>query len=373
MRFHRDQYLSLLSFEPPERQMFVELFGPLVGLDDEWRSQGATESELSLTGFGWDHVSAVGCGAELGCFPASEPVVIEETREYRISRDGLGRMIKLVKDKATIGLPLNYPVKTMDDWLRIRHLYEFRPERIDRDAVERSRRERDSGAVVVATIPGAWETPRELMGDEAACVCYYEQPELMADILGTLARTVTRTLEILSISLTIDIISAHEDLAGKSGPLVGPTQVAGSFKPYYTAVVELMKSRGTQVFQMDSDGDINALIPSLLDCGLTCLYPMEPAAGMDAVAVRKMFGTRFAMLGGIDKHVLRRSRSEIRRELEYKMQPLMQRGGMVFGLDHRIPNGTPLANYRYYVDAGREILGLPPVREEEPGWGRMAL
>ncbi len=42
------------------------------------------------------------------------------------------------------------------------------------------------------------------------------------------------------------------------------------------------------------------------------------------------------MLGGIDKHVLRRSKEEIRRELEYKLQPLMQQGGMVFGLDHRI-------------------------------------
>ena len=31
-------------------------------------------------------------------------------------------------------------------------------------------------------------------------------------------------------------------------------------------------------------------------------------------------------------------------------------GGMVFGLDHRIPNGTPLALYRYYVDKVWEIL-----------------
>ena len=77
------------------------------------------------------------------------------------------------------------------------------------------------------------------------------------------------------------------------------------------------------------------------------------------------------MQGGIDKHVLRRSKAEIRRELEYKMQPLMQGGGMVFGLDHRIPNGTPLEHYRYYVDLGRELLGLPPRTAERKGWARM--
>lgn len=26
--------------------------------------------------------------------------------------------------------------------------------------------------------------PRELMGDEAVCLCYYDQPEIMNDILG---------------------------------------------------------------------------------------------------------------------------------------------------------------------------------------------
>ena len=54
------------------------------------------------------------------------------------------------------------------------------------------------------------------------------------------------------------------------------------------------------------------------------------------------------------------------------MQPVMRAGGTVFGLDHRIPNGTPLANYRYYVDLGREILGLPPRSGDRKGWRRMA-
>ena len=76
------------------------------------------------------------------------------------------------------------------------------------------------------------------------------------------------------------------------------------------------------------------------------------------------------MLGGIDKHVIRQSKEAIRRELEYKLQPMMRDGGMVFGLDHRIPNGTPIENYRYYVKSAREMLGLDPY--PEPAWARMA-
>lgn len=115
------------------------------------------------------------------------------------------------------------------------------------------------------------------------------------------------------------------------------------------------------------------MLPALLDCGVTCIYPMEPAAGMDMVEVRKQYGHQIAMLGGIDKHVLREDRAAICRELEYKLQPLMRAGGCAFGLDHEIPNGTPLENYRYYVDYGREILGLPPRDPRRKGWARMGL
>ena len=52
------------------------------------------------------------------------------------------------------------------------------------------------------------------------------------------------------------------------------------------------------------------------------------------------------------------------------MSESMLHGGTVFGLDHRIPNGVTLGNYKYYVRLGREMLGLPPVSGE--GWARMA-
>ena len=43
-------------------------------------------------------------------------------------------------------------------------------------------------------------------------------------------------------------------------------------------------------------------------------------------------------------------------ELEYKIPPMLETGGCVLGLDHRVPNGTPLANYRFYVRRAWEML-----------------
>jgi len=372
MKWTREEYLDLLTFGRAERPMFSELFGLLVGLDDEWRSQGAKEDELSLVGFDWDYISYVDCGGVTGAFGMPPPETLYECDEYHVQRDGLGRTIKLCKATATVPLPTDFPVKTMDDWLELKPLFAFREDRINGAAIEAAKASQLTGTLVRCDIPGGWDMARELMGEETACLAYYSQPELMRDILDTLTDTCVKVLDRVSKKITIDQLSVHEDMAGKSGPLVGPRQVTEFITPYYRACWETVRSRGTRLFNQDSDGNMMPVLDAFLDVGVNMMHPFEPAAGMDTVEVRRRYGTRLAIVGGIDKHVLRRSKSEIDRELEYKMQPLMRTGGTIFALDHRIPNGTPLENYRYYVRRGREILGLPPLDGSRRGWGRMA-
>ena len=43
MKWTREQYIDLFTSDRVDRPMFVELFGPLIGLEDEWRAQGASE------------------------------------------------------------------------------------------------------------------------------------------------------------------------------------------------------------------------------------------------------------------------------------------------------------------------------------------
>jgi len=372
MQWRREAYLDYMTFGRTERPMFVELFGPLVGLDEEWRRQGAAPDELDMTAFDWDFVPIAACGGDVHARGGPPRRLVEETDEFLIETDYLGRTVKRFKKTSTISHPLNFPVCDMDSWLKVKPLYRFSEDRVDSAAVEAARKAQEQGALVVAGIPGAFNTPRELMGEETACLAYYLQPELMKDILDTLSDTVTRVLERVTDRLVIDQVSVHEDFAGKSGPLAGPRQIREWFKPYFRRVWDLASSRGSRIFQMDSDGNLNSVMETLLETGLTSIFPMEPAAGMDIVELRRKYGRRLAMLGGIDKHVLREDHAAIRKELEYKMQPLMREGGMVFGLDHRITNGTPLENYRYYVDTGREILGLPPRSPKSKGWRRMA-
>ena len=56
MKWTNKQYVDLMTYNHPERPMFSELFGPIVGLSEEWRAQGATEEMIAIRGFAFDYV-----------------------------------------------------------------------------------------------------------------------------------------------------------------------------------------------------------------------------------------------------------------------------------------------------------------------------
>lgn len=372
MDWSREPYLDYMTGRRVGRPIVVELFGPLVGLEEQWRAQGATPDELSLDAFEWDTVRTCNCGGNCTAFGLPAAVTIEETHEVRIQRDGYGRISTLYKRNASLPLPTTFPVRNMDDWLALKGHFQWHPDRIDPAAIERAQASRADGCMIQAFILGAFDTARELMGEENACLGYYDQPELMHDIIRTLHEMSMQTLDFVSREVTIDRLEVHEDFAGRSGPLVGPSQIREFFQQYYRGVWDMLADRGATLFGIDTDGNINAVIEALQDCGLNELYPMEPAAGMDIVQTRRQYGPDLKLRGGIDKFIVRNGNAaDIRREIEYKCQPAMRTGGIVFGLDHRIPDGTPLQNYRCYVDTLREVLGLPARTGPTP-WRRTA-
>ncbi|MFO7870386.1 MAG: uroporphyrinogen decarboxylase family protein [Kiritimatiellia bacterium] len=352
----REEYLDYMTFERNDRPLFTEIFGPIVGLKEEWEEQGATLEELNFSAFRYRCEARGSLPVNTGRNGGHKPEPIEETEDHRIWRDELGRIVKLPKGTATLPLPLDFPVKTMDDWLKIKPWYEFSENRLGSDWQSAARRCLSEDKVVCVSIPGGFDEPRQLLGEERLCVAYYDAPELVKDILDTIGDTAFKVLERVTAEVTVDLLSVHEDMAGKSGPLAGPVQIRDFIGPYYRKIRDLLQNRGVRLFDQDSDGDMNAVIDEFLNAGVNCMHPMEPAANMDIVKIRKKYGSRLAFYGGIDKHVIRRSKDEIVAELECKIPPLIKTGGCVFALDHRVPNGTPLENYRFYVSKAWEIM-----------------
>ena len=353
---HREEYLDHMTFRHNRRPLFTEIFGPLVGLKEEWEEQGATPEELDFSAFAFRCPMLGGVPVETGWMGGPPERALEDTGDHLIYRDRMGRTMKLFKGVSTLALPIDHPVKTMEDWLKIKHHYEFSEGRFSPGWEEIAQGHLHAGRAVYVSIPGGFNEPRELLGNEMLCKAYYTQPQMIDDILQTIGDTAVQVLDRVSRAVQVDILYVSEDLAGRDGPLVGLKQIEEFIAPYYRRVWDLLRKRGARLFDQDSDGNLNPVMNALLEAGVNCMHPMQPDAGMDIVKVRQKYGTRLALYGGIDKYVLWRSREEIDRELEYKIPPMVATGGCVLALDHRILEGTSLANYKYYIRKAWEIM-----------------
>ena len=256
MIWNREEYIAHMTFQDTGREMFTELFGPLGALEREWRAAGVAEDEIDLSRFGWDSVKYVWLNCNTGAVTGIGPRVISDTPEEQILIDGMGRKSRLCKQSATIPLPLEYPVATPDDWARLRRWYEFSEDRIDVEGLKRARELQKQGYLVLAGMPGGFDEPRQLLGEEGLCVAFYDEPEMIEDMLSVMADTTLKVFERALDYVVIDNLSVHEDLAGKSGPLAGPAQIRRFIRPYYRKVWDEVKRHGGSLFSQDSDGNM---------------------------------------------------------------------------------------------------------------------
>ena len=107
---------------------------------------------------------------------------------------------------------------------------------------------------------------------------------------------------------------------------------------------------------IDSDGKTDALIPCWLESGFDIFFPIEIGTWKaDPIDLRRRFGRRLRMMGGVNKHIIPQGKAAVRAELQ-RLKPLVQEGGFIPLPDHRIPPDCSLDDFRRYVEVFREVL-----------------
>ena len=109
----------------------------------------------------------------------------------------------------------------------------------------------------------------------------------------------------------------------------------------------LREELGIDVIMVDSDGNVNKLIPLWLDAGINCIYPNEVAAGMYVDELKKEYGKALLLVGGIDKRVLATNKDSIKKEVD-RILPAYESGGYIPAVDHSVPPDVPFENYLFY-------------------------
>jgi hypothetical protein len=129
-------------------------------------------------------------------------------------------------------------------------------------------------------------------------------------------------------------------------------------QPRHKIVTDFARARGVEIFFFDSDGNINGVLPDLLAAGINFFFPIECAAGMDPVALRKKYGKSIRMVGGIDKMEIARDKQAIRNELQRKIPALIKEGGYLPQIDHGVGTDISLENYTYFIATLKDLCDI---------------
>jgi uroporphyrinogen decarboxylase len=137
----------------------------------------------------------------------------------------------------------------------------------------------------------------------------------------------------------------YDDMGANIGPMFSPRTFERVFYPCYRWMCDQYRQAGVAHTILHCDGNIASILDMLLDAGIQGYNPVEPKAGMDVVALRKQYGRRLALLGGLDNaHILPSGTSA---ELEAHVRHVLeagQEGGLVIGA-HSIGPDISVARY----------------------------
>jgi hypothetical protein len=195
---------------------------------------------------------------------------------------------------------------------------------------------------------------RNLVGVERLCELFYDDPVFLEEMMDANADFIIALMSQVLDTVRVDSFWFWEDMAYKTAPLISPDLARRFMLPRYRRVVDFLKGRGVPFIALDSDGQVDSLIPIWLEAGINALFPFEVQAGMDVRAVRAKYGQTLRIFGGVDKRALARGPVAIDAELK-SLKPLINEGGYVPHTDHSIPPNVSYGNYCYYIDKLEEI------------------
>ncbi len=346
-RFH-----ATMTYQPRDRAPFKEFPWPAwAETSDLWSQQGGYNPRT--TDFGCDRWVV-----EHSWFmphPPFERRVLAEDDVHVTYVDPQGIVLREMKKNPQSTMPqfLRYPVQTAADFRRFwrERMQPDLAARLGADWRDRLRRHRQRDYVLVILADrwgGFFGSLRNLTGVKRLCELFYDDAALVEEMMDADADFLVAMLGHLLEETTIDVFGFWEDMAFKTSTLISPAMARKFMLPRYRKVIDFARSRGVKFFALDSDGQIDGLVPVWMDAGIDILYPFEVQAGMDVLAVRRKFGKSLRMWGGVDKRALAKDRAAVDAELR-RVAPLIQEGGYVPMLDHSAPPDIPYENYCHFM------------------------
>ncbi len=155
----------------------------------------------------------------------------------------------------------------------------------------------------------------------------------------------------------IDGVLLGSDWGSQLDLLMSPTVWQEMIRPGEQKEYDLVHAYGKDVW-VHSCGNIEKIIPSLVEMGLDVLNPIQPEA-MDIAMLKNTYGHKLTFWGGVSTQQTLPfgTPDEVKAEARRVRDMMSAGGGYIFSPSQSIQNDVPVANLLALLDVARETRG----------------
>ncbi len=356
----KERFVACILGETVDRPCYYLFFDLWKTTWKRWEKEGKPESVTDHRSIFNPDQHPMSVPVNYGPCPKIERSVISENDEFIVFIDEWGIKRRDFKNSVSMSEFIESPVKTRSDWERFKkeRLNPDSPERLDGNWIEQCKEWTEKGyPIQLGSFPDValFGVLRWLLGAEECLVAFYTMPRLVHEIMDHLTSLYLTVFQKVVKIVPVDVIHLWEDMCGKQGPLISPKHWDEFMGPNYRRIRKFADKHNIPIMSIDTDGNPDLIIPSMMRAGVNCLYPMEVAAGCDVNVFRDKYPT-LGMMGGVDKRALAAEPAAIHKELA-RIAPAIDKGCYVPTLDHVVPDNVSWQNYCYYAETLKKLIG----------------
>lgn len=255
------------------------------------------------------------------------------------------------------GVEVECPIETMDDLARYRPPDPHAPNRYE--TIRKAVAEYKGAYAIGVHLNDSFSIPRSLMGMENLLMAIAAEPELVKALVD-LSVEVNLAMARHVAELGADFVWTGDDYAGNDGPFMSPASFRELFWPGLTRAARGFADLGLP-FIKHCDGNVWPILDMMIESGITCLDPIDPAGGMDLAEVKARHGDRVAVKGNVDCAgvLVSGTRDEVVAATIEALRKGMPGGGFICSSSNSIHASVNPDNYRTMMETIREYGTYP--------------
>jgi uroporphyrinogen decarboxylase len=157
----------------------------------------------------------------------------------------------------------------------------------------------------------------------------------------------------------VDVIVTGDDVANQRTLMFKPDDWRKFMKVRWAQVFKAARMIKPDIqIKYHSDGNIEAIIPDLIEIGVTILNPIQPEC-VDPVKIKELYGDKIVLDGTIGTQTVIPfgTPEDVKGAVRERVQQLGRDGALILSPTHALEPEVPIENIIAFIDAIKEING----------------